>query len=201
MDKSTERPDIDLNASGQQRERGVPLNTALGVDRQAFMDAWGDILETSMQQPAALWNVAAHFARDCADILLGNSDLQPDATDKRFNDPAWQENPIYHRLGQAYIAWTQALDGWLEESRLEGMERERARYVLDAAKDILAPMNTLPGNPEAMRLARDTRGRSIVNGIKNLLDDLQHNHGYPACADRHAFKVGQDVAATEGAVI
>jgi polyhydroxyalkanoate synthase len=201
MDESTQRPDIDRNAGGAQRERGVPLNTALGVDRQAFMDAWSDILETSLQQPAAFWNVANNFARDCADILLGNSELQPEPTDKRFNDPAWQESPIYHRLGQAYIAWTRALDGWLEQSHLEGMDRERARYVLDAAKDILAPMNTLPGNPEAMRLARDTRGRSIVNGIKNLLDDLQHNHGYPACADRHAFKVGQDVAASEGAVI
>ncbi len=196
-----QRPDIERNASGQQRDRGVPLSTALGVDRQAFLDTWGDIVETSMQQPTALWNVASTFARECAEIVLGNSDLQPDANDKRFQDPAWEENPFYHRLGQAYVAWSQALDGWLEESRLEGMDRERARYVLDAAKDILAPVNTLPGNPEAMRIARDTRGRSIVNGFKNLLDDVQHNHGYPACADRHAFKVGQDVAATEGAVI
>ena len=201
MDEATKRPDIERNASGQQQERGVPLNTALGIDRQAFMDTWGDIVETSMQQPAALWNVANHFLRDCAEIVMGNSDLQPDPADKRFNDPAWQESPIYHRLGQAYIAWTQALDGWLEESRLEGMNRERARYVLDATKDIFAPMNSLPGNPEAMRIARDSNGRSIVKGIRNMLNDLQHNHGYPACADRHAFKVGQDVAATEGAVV
>jgi polyhydroxyalkanoate synthase len=201
MDETTKRPDIERNAKGEQRERGVPLNTALGVDRQAFMDAWGDIVEASVQQPAALWNVTSGFLRDCTDILLGNSDLQPDEGDKRFEDPAWQESPIYHRLGQAYIAWSHALDGWLDESRLEGMDRERARYVLDAAKDIMAPMNSLPGNPEAMRIARETNGRSIVNGIKNLLDDMQHNHGYPACADRNAFKVGQDVAASEGAVI
>jgi poly[(R)-3-hydroxyalkanoate] polymerase subunit PhaC len=200
MATDKKRPDIEQNASGQ-RETGVPLNAALGVDRQAFMDAWGDILETSLQQPTAVFNATRQFAMDCTQILLGNSDLSPEPTDKRFTDPAWQESAVYRRLGQAYVAWTKALDGWLDDSHLEGMNRERARYVLDAAKDILAPVNTLPGNPEAMRVARETGGRSILKGLKNFVDDVQHNHGYPACADRNAFKVGQDVAATEGAVV
>ena len=30
---------------------------------------------------------------------------------------------------------------------------------------------------------------------------MQHNHGYPAVADRRAFEIGKDVAATEGAVV
>ena len=108
---------------------------------------------------------------------------------------------MYRRLGQAYVAWTKSLDTWLETSGLEGMQRERARYVLEAAKDVMAPVNSLPGNPQALREVRDTRGKSILAGIQNFLDDLQHNHGYPACADRNAFKIGQEVAATEGAVI
>ncbi len=195
------RPDIDTNASGQQREGGIPLNAALGIDGKAFLDTWGEIFETSMQQPNAVWQAAQSFLGDAADIVLGRSHLSPAANDKRFDDPAWQENAVYRRLGQAYVAWTNSLDEWLTASGLEGMQRERARYVLEAAKDVLAPVNTLPGNPEALRQVRDTRGRSILTGIQNFIDDLQHNHGYPACADRNAFKIGQDVAATEGAVI
>ena len=37
--------------------------------------------------------------------------------------------------------------------------------------------------------------------MRNVFDDIRHNHGYPAVADRGAFTVGVDVAATEGAVI
>jgi len=200
MAKQTARDDIEPDPVRSQ-DRGIPLNSALGVDRQSFMDAWGDIFQASVRQPMAVWNAGNRFARQCMDIARDASTLAPEPTDKRFADPAWTESPVYRRVGQAYVAWTHALDDWLAESHLEGMPRERARYVLDAAKDIFAPVNVLPGNPEALRAARDSQGRSLVNGIKNFVDDLQHNHGYPACADRDAFKVGQDVAATEGAVI
>ncbi len=195
------RPDIETNASGQQSESGVPLNAALGIDRQAFMDTWGEILEDSMQQPNAVWAAARGFLSEAADIAFGRSNLSPAATDKRFHDPAWHESAVYRRLGQAYVAWANSLDTWLDASGLEGMSRERARYVLDVAKDVLAPVNSLPGNPEALRNVRETGGRSLLAGIRNFIDDMQHNHGYPACADRNAFKIGQDVAATEGAVI
>ena len=93
------------------------------------------------------------------------------------------------------------MDDWLEESQLDGIDRDRARFVLNAAKDIAAPVNTLLGNPQAMKRLRETRGGSLVKGIRNFIDDVRHNHGYPAVADRHAFIIGKDVAATPGAVI
>ena len=197
------RPNINQNASGEtvQNEGGIALNSALGVDTQAFIDTWTEIFETSLQQPTATWNATKHLLRESADIVLGRSELTPEPTDKRFHDPAWHESALYRRVAQAYVAWTNSLDEWLINSGLEGMDRERARYVLDAAKDLLAPVNTLAGNPEALRRIRETGGRSLISGIRNFIDDLQHNHGYPACADRNAFKVGQDVAASEGAVI
>jgi polyhydroxyalkanoate synthase subunit PhaC len=87
----------------------------------------------------------------------------------------------------AYLAWTHSLDDWLDRSGLQGIERERARFVLDAAKDVLAPVNSLVGNPEALRRLVETRGSSVVKGLRNFVDDVRHNHGYPAVADRHAF--------------
>ncbi|MEM7099969.1 MAG: alpha/beta fold hydrolase [Pseudomonadota bacterium] len=197
------RPDIETNANGQKtaREGGVALNGALGVDTQAFIDTWGEIFSTSLQQPNATFDAGRQFAGELAKIVLGRSELTYDAGDRRFEDPAWDENPIFRRLGQTYLAWAESLDTWLEGSGLQGMDYERARYVLDASKDVLAPMNTLAGNPQALKRLRETRGQSLVKGLKNIIDDVQHNHGYPACADRNAFKIGTDVAATEGAVV
>ena len=111
------------------------------------------------------------------------------------------EHPLYRCLGQSYVAWSNALDQWLDASGLENIERERARFVLNIAKDVLAPVNTLVGNPAALRKLRESDGSSLARGFRNLFDDLQHNHGYPAVADRHAFVVGKDVAATPGAVV
>ena len=197
------RPDIETNASGQKttNEGGIALNSALGVDAKAFIDTWADIVTTSMQQPNATLSAGRELLSDLFQIAVGNSDLTPDPDDKRFHDPAWDDSALFRRLGQSYVAWSKSLDKWLDEAGLEGMNHERARYVLDAAKDVLAPMNTLIGNPEALQRARETRGQSLVQGVRNVLDDVRHNHGYPACADRNAFKVGQDVAASDGAVV
>ena len=57
--------------------------------------------------------------------------------DKRFADEAWLKDPVFKRLRQSYVAWAATLDDWLGKSGLQGIERQRARFVLDAAKDLL----------------------------------------------------------------
>ncbi len=195
------RPDIETNASGTRQEAGVSLDSALGVDGQAFIDTWGEIFSTAMQQPNATFNANRQLAGDLFQILTGNSEISTDQDDHRFTDAAWFENPVFRRMGQSYVAWGKAMDTWLEQSGLEGIDYNRAQFVMNSAKELFAPVNSLFGNPEALREARESRGQSLVKGVQNFLDDLRHNHGYPSVADRNAFKVGKDVAATEGAVI
>jgi polyhydroxyalkanoate synthase len=165
------------------------------------MDAWGSIFEQATTHPRALLAAGGQLAAEIGSIWFGESAISLDEVDKRFRDDAWRENAVYRRIGQSYLAWSQALDTWLETSGLEGIERDRAQFVLNAGKDLMAPMNTLLGNPEALRKARESNGASLLAGMRNFLDDVQHNHGYPAVADRLAFEVGVDVAATPGAVV
>jgi polyhydroxyalkanoate synthase len=47
----------------------------------------------------------------------------------------------------------------------------------------------------------DTGGRSVWRGLKNYFDDLARNGGMPAMVDQSAFKVGENLATTPGAVI
>lgn len=180
---------------------GVALNSSVGVDAQALLDSFWETVQQGVAQPKAILAANQQLLQDLGEIIVGRSSLMPDQKDRRFDDQAWRDNPLFRRLGQSYLAWGAALDKWLDEVDMEGIERERARYLIDVAKDVLAPVNTLPGNPAALRKARKTFGRSLVAGARNFFDDLKHNHGYPSAAKRGSFTIGKDVAASEGAVV
>jgi len=196
-DKNTNPATDDI----AERTEGVAASNAFGVDGKAIMDAWGMVLNQATTQPRAVFEAGRKFAVAMTSIWLGSSDVDPGEADARFTDEAWSENPLFRRIGQSYLAWSNSLDDWLAASGLEGIEHDRARFVLSAAKDVLAPVNTLVGNPAALKKLRETHGASFVDGMRNVFDDIRHNHGYPAVADRGAFTVGVDVAATEGAVV
>ena len=183
------------------RTEGIAASGAFGVDARSMVDAWGSIVGEASAQPSALFESGRKLSTDLGQIWFGESDITPDADDARFKDEAWQDNPFYRRVGQSYAAWSQAMDDWLDASGLEGIDRDRANFVMNTAKDLLAPMNTFAGNPEALKKLRETGGNSLLQGIRNFFDDLQHNHGYPAVADRKAFVVGKDVAMTPGSVV
>jgi polyhydroxyalkanoate synthase len=44
--------------------------------------------------------------------------LQPGSDDRRFNDPAWSQNPLYKRYLQTYLAWRKELHDWIGDSNL-----------------------------------------------------------------------------------
>ena len=69
--------------------------------------------------------------------------------------------------------------------------------------DLLAPTNYLPTNPDALERAVATEGESLVKGLENLVRDVEANRGdlLVTLADREAFKVGGNIATTEGAVV
>jgi polyhydroxyalkanoate synthase len=178
----------------------VALNLAMGIDREEIMDAAKNMLERLSTRPAVLTQVWQQFATETASIIMGFSRLDP-STDKRFSDPAWLESPYYKRVAQYYMAWGNALEDWLDKSELEPMNDKRARFLLHIIRDLSAPVNSLFGNPQAMQNMVESRGGSLIKGARNFVDDLRHNYGYPAVADRNAFVIGKDVAASKGSVV
>jgi len=79
-------------------------------------------------------------------------------------------------------------------------EKARARFAADVITAALSPANYLGTNPAALRKAAETGGVSLVRGAQNMLRDLARG-GMPSMVDREQFKVGQDLAATPGAVV
>ncbi len=178
---------------------GVALTSAMGADVRSITKAWQQVFAEAAAHPMLLWEMGQKLQADLLNVWTGNSEIEMPA-DARFEDEGWTENPLFNRMRQSYVAWTNTMDQWLDKSGLEGLERQRARFVMDAAKDVLAPVNQ-PFTPETIKKARETGGQSLVKGVQNFIDDLQNNHGYPAVADRDAFELGKEVAATPGAVI
>ena len=117
---------------------------------------------------------------------------------------AWTSNPAYRRVSQAYLAAGGAASRLVDD--LESKDRdwhdvERARFAVNALTSALAPTNTLPGSPAALKRAFDTAGGSVLRGLGNLVHDVRHNGGMPSQTDRTAFEVGRDLALTPGAVV
>ena len=127
--------------------------------------------------------------------------VSPATNDRRFVDQAFADNPLYFLLEQQYLLGSQLVNELLDAAGLETTQELKARFAAQFIVDALAPTNTLPGNPAAVRTAFDTGGKSVVRGAKNMLDDILHNGGWPSQVDSTGFEVGGNMAATPGAVV
>ena len=141
------------------------------------------------------------FSVEAAKIAVGRSDVSPAKGDNRFADPAWTDNPGYRRVKQAYLAWSAAVESVVEAGDVDWRTRERARFVSGILTSTLAPTNTLPGNPAALKRAFETAGGSLLTGTRQFVDDLLHNGGMPKQVDASGFKVGENLAVTPGSVV
>jgi polyhydroxyalkanoate synthase subunit PhaC len=170
-----------------------------GVARTAdLLDAVGDLAE-----PRALAEQAARLAAELAKVALGVSDVTVPPEDKRFADPAWTENPLYRRWAQSYLLWADAVERVASSPRVPADWRReaRARFAASLIIDAAAPTNLLLGNPAALKRAFDTGGASLVRGMRNAVRDMTRHAGMPSQVDRRPYKVGENLAATPGAVI
>jgi polyhydroxyalkanoate synthase len=161
----------------------------------------GDVLLQGVQQPLTLSKHLSSHARKLVDVLASKSKLAPNPRDPRFKDAAWQDHTGYRRLMQSYLAMNESLREWIADLDLNEVDRLRADFLYRVVSESLSPTNTLLGNPEALRKARDTRGKSLLKGAANLLSDLRKNHGIPSQVQGENFVVGENLATSSGAVV
>ena len=148
---------------------GAPDFGALGFDRA--LQQLGEALATRPEAAAAVWQ---RFASDCmaagiATMASAGGEtvepaIAPERGDRRFRDPAWQENPAYAGMLQGYLLWSRMLRELVDVAELDRATDRKARFAVDAMIDALAPTNTLLGNPAAMRRAFETGGASVPRG-------------------------------------
>lgn len=195
------RDDIGAGIAEEAAETPNVLSPIVGISREDVLAAIGSIIGGAARNPFTFMQHVGSFGRNVVDILGGEAKFAPEPKDRRFVDRAWQLSPVYRRLMQGWLAFQSEMHDFIKSLDLDPIEHGRAMLVADIMIDALAPTNSLPGNPSAVKLAVDTGGLSLVQGLRHALDDLRNNHGMPSQVDKTPFKVGENLATTEGAVV
>ena len=84
--------------------------------------------------------------------------------DRRFADPAWEENPGFFALRQAYLAAQNLADDVLAAGRGDPVSDQKAKLAVGFLLDASSPTNFLFTNPAALKRAFGTGGSSVVFG-------------------------------------
>jgi len=121
------------------------------------------------------------------------------AADKRFQSAAWQGAPQFRLLADAYLATTRSIIEGLETVDMPPEQKKRARFFLKQYLDAMAPSNFFATNPEAIRLAIDTKGESVRDGAANFSGDVAKGH--VSITDENAFVVGKNIAVSPGKIV
>lgn len=159
-------------------------------------------LTSVLAQGSVVGHEAKTLAQELVRIGMGKSEVEPERTDGRFRDPAWQDNAVFHRLEQAYLAACHTSDNLVDTlEEKDWSHAQKARFLMGIVTSTTAPTNLLIANPAAMKKARDTRGASLARGFTNWLSDVRDHGGMPSTAKPGVLKVGKDLAVTPGGVI
>ncbi len=194
-------------------KREVPVElTRPGTD--LYARAAGAYMTEMFTNPARLMEMqVGYWGRTLTTYLeaqqrLARGDLSapPDAApgDSRFASDAWRDNPFFAYLKQQYLVNGEAVMQAIDE--LEGLperDRRRLRYFSEQIVNMMSPTNFLGTNPDALQRAVETEGQSLVDGLENLVRDLERNDGelLVTLADPEAFRVGENIATTPGKVV
>jgi polyhydroxyalkanoate synthase len=181
------------------------------LDPMGFVEAWTKAATAAMENPDGVarawgryWSGLAEAGSAAVDRAMEEETagpVQPGRKDRRFRDPAWEENPAFFGLLQAYLLAGRLVEDLRDAGSVDAVTDERLGFMSDAVMDSLAPTNFFWTNPAALKRAFDTGGASVVRGMKTYAEDLAGNQGMPRQIDPDAFVVGRDLAVTPGKVV
>ncbi|MEZ9780689.1 class I poly(R)-hydroxyalkanoic acid synthase [Vibrio cyclitrophicus] len=185
-----------------------PMNKAM--QELNFEDA-SKIFEQAANQPAALLQLQAQWWEQQLKIwqntaLMGNTEsvITEDRGDKRFIDEAWKNDPFYSFIKQSYLLFSKSYIDTINS--IEGIDektKERVAFFSRQAINALSPSNFIATNPELMKLTLERNGQNLLDGLEQLQADVEASADILKIrmTNNNAFRVGVDVANTEGDVV
>jgi polyhydroxyalkanoate synthase len=199
--------------AGLANKRKVDPSLA-GPDQDVFMKAASAYMSEMMSNPTKViehqvgyWGkMLKHYVEAQQVLTQGKLAAPADPTpkDKRFSNPLWDTHPYFNFIKQNYLLTANAIDEAVSNlDGLEGRDKQRVEYFTRQIIDMFAPTNFLATNPEALERAVATEGQSLVDGLENMVRDIEANKGdlVVTLADKDAFKVGVNLATTPGKVV
>lgn len=131
--------------------------------------------------------------------------VSPTRGDKRFKDSDWDENPFFDFVKQMYLIQSNSIMNMIADADgIDDHTRVKATYAIRQMVNAASPSNYPGLNPEVIKKALATGGESLKVGMEQLNEDLSQSVEGAlnvAMTDSNAFKVGENVATTEGKVV
>jgi len=159
---------------------------------EAQMNLWQDYLALWQQSAAKMMGQEAEPT------------IEPERGDRRFKAPEWNENHVFDFIKQSYLLTSR----WMQDTvkDVEGLDDKTAQKVDFYTRqfvDAMAPTNFVMTNPEVLRATVESNGENLVNGLNNLLGDMERGKGQLqiSMTDMDAFQVGENVAVSPGKVV
>lgn len=150
--------------------------------------------------PDALAEIQADFSREwlrlCDEAKRG---VLGAPADKRFAGAAWLDDRQRLLMAHAYLLSARAMARLVEAAQVSEPMRNRLRFSVMQWVDAMSPANFLAFNPDAQRAIVESAGRTLQEGMANLLNDIQR--GRISQTDETQFEIGRNVATTPGHVV
>ena len=195
-------------------QRDPPRASLQAPDSDLFLQAtvayWTELVKNPskiLEQQLEYWGKSlTHYVSAQEALRTGKLEAPEDITpaDRRFANPLWSSHPYFNFIKQQYLLSTEAMTKTVQAlDTISPREKRRLQYFTQQIVDLMAPTNFLATNPDALMKAIETEGDSLVRGLENLVRDVEANKGelLVTLADNDAFKVGENLAMTPGAVV
>lgn len=191
-----------------------PGNASVGMeDPLNIGNAFMEMTQRMMTQPHKMVEANMHLWQDymrlwqsTASKMMGQESapvVEPARDDRRFKGEAW-ENDVFDYIKQSYLLTS----NWMESTvgDVEGLDKKTQKKVEFFTKqyvDALSPSNFVMTNPEVLQATVESHGENLVNGLRNLLEDMERGGGKLdiKMTDADAFEIGKNVATSPGKVV
>jgi len=201
--------DFLARQSTQAEDQGPADKDPLNIGG-AFMEMTSRMMADPakmVQANMALWQDYISLWQNSAARMMGGEvapGVEPDKGDRRFKDDAWNENDIFDYIKQSYLLtsrWLQSTVGDIEG--LSDKDAQKVDFYTRQFIEAMSPSNFVLTNPEVLRATVESKGENLINGLKNLLHDLDEGKGQLKIrmTDEDAFEVGKNVATSSGKVV
>ncbi|MGE4326363.1 MAG: class I poly(R)-hydroxyalkanoic acid synthase, partial [Pseudodonghicola sp.] len=181
-----------------------------GLFAKAATAYWAQALQNPakvLEHQIEYWGKSVkHFAEAQQALASGKllAPADPGPRDRRFSNPLWDTHPYFNFIKQQYQINAEAIEqAATSVEGIDEVEKRRLKYFAKQIIDLMSPTNYLATNPDALERALATEGQSLVDGLENLIADLEANNGelVVRLADESAFRVGDNIATSPGEVV
>ncbi|MGF1641131.1 MAG: PHA/PHB synthase family protein [Rhodospirillales bacterium] len=195
-------------------KNGADVTKTAAADPLNIGNTFFELFSKMMADPAkvveaqmSLWKDYMALWQSTTSRMLGQggeSVIEPDKADRRFKDEAWQDNEVFNYIKQSYLLASRWIEKTVRDTQgLDPKVKEKVEFYTRQFVSALSPTNFAMTNPEVIRQTIETRGENLINGLKNILIDLERGKGTLRISqtDYDAFVIGENIATTPGKVI